>query len=84
MKLIVCESCEAEYKIKYDLNEMYYTMQYCTFCGAKLSDELEDEIEEWDEDEDECCVDNLHLLREHRDLHPINTTTTAVCTRVDS
>ena len=51
MKLIVCESCEAEYKIKHDLNERHYTMQYCTFCGAKLSDELEDEIEEWDEDE---------------------------------
>ena len=51
MKLIVCESCEAEYKIKHDLNEMYYTMQYCTFCGDKLSNELEDEIEEWDEDD---------------------------------
>ena len=51
MKLIVCESCEAVYKIKHDLNERYYTRQYCTFCGAKLSDDLEDEIEEWDEDE---------------------------------
>ena len=51
MKLIVCESCEAEYKIKHDLNEMYYTMQYCICCGEPLSEELEDEIEEWDEDD---------------------------------
>ena len=52
MKLIVCESCEAEYQIKHNLNESYYTAMYCTFCGAELSDELEDEIE-WDEDEDD-------------------------------
>jgi len=50
MKLIVCESCEAEYKIKHNLNERYYIIQYCTFCGDDLSDELEDEIE-WDEDD---------------------------------
>jgi len=52
MKLIVCESCEAEYRIKHNLNESYYTVMYCTFCGAELSDELEDEIE-WEEDEEE-------------------------------
>ena len=51
MKLIVCESCEAECQIKRNLNESYYTAQYCTFCGANLSDELEDDIE-WVEDDD--------------------------------
>tara|TARA_R100000995_G_C3407922_1_gene88007 strand:+ start:355 stop:510 length:156 start_codon:yes stop_codon:yes gene_type:complete len=51
MKLIVCESCEAEYQIKHNLNESYYMISYCTFCGADLSDELEDEIEWEDEDE---------------------------------
>tara|TARA_Y100000310_G_scaffold83085_1_gene79758 strand:- start:7566 stop:7718 length:153 start_codon:yes stop_codon:yes gene_type:complete len=49
MKIIVCDSCEAEYKIKHNMNEMYYIMQYCTFCGEDLSDELEDDIEEWNE-----------------------------------
>ena len=49
MKIIVCDSCEAEYKIKHNMNERYYIMQYCTFCGEDLSDELEDDIEEWNE-----------------------------------
>ena len=51
MKLIVCESCEAEYQIKHNLNETYYIVLHCTFCSADLSDELEDDME-WDEDED--------------------------------
>ena len=50
MKLIVCDSCEAEYQIKHNLNERYYVIQYCIFCGEILSDELEDEIE-WNEDD---------------------------------
>ena len=51
MKIIVCDSCEAEYKIKHNMNERYYIMQYCTFCGEDLSDELEDDIEEWNENQ---------------------------------
>jgi len=51
MKIIVCDSCEAEYKIKHNMNEMYYVMQYCTFCGEDLSDELEDDIEDWNENQ---------------------------------
>ena len=51
MKLIVCEFCDAEYQVKHNLNERYYVMQYCIFCGEPLSEELEDDIEEWDEDE---------------------------------
>ena len=50
MKLIVCESCEAEYKIKHKLNERYYIIEYCTFSGTELLEELEDEIE-WNEDD---------------------------------
>ena len=50
MKIIVCDSCEAEYQIKHNLDSRYYEMQYCTFCGAKLLEELEDEME-WDEDD---------------------------------
>ena len=41
-KLIVCESCEAEYKIYHDMNDLYYIVLHCTFCGANLSKELED------------------------------------------
>tara|TARA_R100001377_G_scaffold73488_1_gene49485 strand:+ start:740 stop:907 length:168 start_codon:yes stop_codon:yes gene_type:complete len=46
MKLIVCESCEAEFKISHNLNEMYYVVKHCTFCGVDLAeDELQDEVE---------------------------------------
>jgi len=51
-KLIVCESCEAEYKIYHDMNDLYYIVLHCTLCGADLSNELEDDME-WDEDEDQ-------------------------------
>ena len=51
MKLIVYESCDAEYKIQYNMNERYYVVLYCTFCGADLSEELEDEIVEWREED---------------------------------
>tara|TARA_B100001540_G_C15191417_1_gene366588 strand:+ start:284 stop:448 length:165 start_codon:yes stop_codon:yes gene_type:complete len=52
MKLIVCDSCEAEYQIKHNLDGRYYAIEYCTFCGARLSDELEDDIE-WEVDEND-------------------------------
>tara|TARA_R110001592_G_C12631003_1_gene699153 strand:- start:369 stop:536 length:168 start_codon:yes stop_codon:yes gene_type:complete len=55
MKLIVCEECEAEYKIFHNMNEMYYVMEYCTFCGTVLTqEELQDEVElEGYDEEDE-------------------------------
>ena len=51
MKLIVCESCEAEYKILHNIYERYYLVLHCTLCGADLSEELEDEIVEWGEED---------------------------------
>ena len=53
MKLIVCDKCEAEYKITHNMNERYYVMEYCTFCGEFLNDdELQDEIELVDYEEE--------------------------------
>jgi len=49
MKLIVCESCEAEFRIKHSLDDRYYKETYCPFCGEELQEELEDEIEDYDE-----------------------------------
>ena len=52
MKLIVCEECEAEFCVKHTLDEHYYFIKFCVFCGQSLAEELEDEIEdveEWDE-----------------------------------
>jgi hydrogenase maturation factor HypF (carbamoyltransferase family) len=56
MKLVVCEKCEAEYKIFHNMNDRFYVMEYCTFCGEPLTEEeLQDEVEleGYDEDEDE-------------------------------
>ena len=44
MKLIVCESCEAEFRIKHSLDENYYKERYCPFCGEEQ--EVVDELEE--------------------------------------
>ena len=51
MKLVVCESCEAEFSIKHSMDDDYYRVAYCTFCGVELIDGLDDEIEWEDEDE---------------------------------
>ena len=51
MKLVVCESCEAMFSIKHSMDDYYYRITYCTFCGVELLDELEDEIVWIDEDE---------------------------------
>ncbi len=51
MKLIVCVSCEAEFRLKHSMDENYYRVTHCPFCGESLEEEMEDEIE-WEEDED--------------------------------
>ena len=51
MKLVVCESCEAVFSIKHSMDDYYYRVTYCTFCGTELVAELEDEIE-WDEEDE--------------------------------
>ena len=51
MRLIVCESCEAEFKIRHSLDEGYYKISFCPFCGEDLDNELEDEIE-WEDEEE--------------------------------
>ena len=45
MKLIVCEKCEAEWKMLHNMSEHYYIVKYCTFCGEEFSDDMEDEVE---------------------------------------
>ena len=52
MKLIVCVSCEGEFTIKHSMDEHFYGMSYCPFCGETLDEELEDEVEEMDWDDE--------------------------------
>ena len=49
MKLIVCESCDAEFKIKHDLEKRIYIERYCPFCGEHIKEDMEEEIEDYDE-----------------------------------
>ncbi len=51
MKIIVCGSCEAEFQLKHSMDEAYYQVKLCPFCGAGLEEELVDDIE-WDDDAD--------------------------------
>ena len=51
MKLIVCEGCEAEFRIKHTMDEKMYRIMYCPFCCENIEEELKDEIE-WEDDND--------------------------------
>ena len=51
MKLFVCESCEAEFRLKHTMDDSYYKVSYSPFCGEHLHDELEDEVE-WEDEDD--------------------------------
>ncbi len=53
MKLIVCESCDAEFKIRHSMEKRLYIERYCPFCGEDLKEDLEEELEDYDEYEDE-------------------------------
>jgi len=53
MKLIVCESCDAEFRIKHDMSGRLYKVEFCPFCGEELNEELEDELDYDEEYEDE-------------------------------
>ena len=52
MKLVVCESCEAEFRIKHSMDERLYNLVYCPFCGEE-HENLDDDMDavHW-EDED--------------------------------
>lgn len=45
--VIQCNSCEADFTIKHDMDKEVYVIEYCPFCGDNLSNS------EQDEDEDE-------------------------------
>jgi len=51
---IACESCEAAFLLKYSMEERFYTIFYCPFCGEELSqdEKIEDDIEWLEEEED--------------------------------
>ena len=36
MKLIVCENCEAEFRTKHTMDDHYYSVKFCVFCGETV------------------------------------------------
>ena len=52
-KLVYCESCDAEFRIKHDMSGRLYKVEFCPFCGDELNEELEDELEDYEDYDDE-------------------------------
>jgi len=43
-----CVECDAVFKIKFDLDENYYVVTHCPFCGAEID---EDQHEDFDNED---------------------------------
>lgn len=48
-KQFQCGSCDADFKIKYSLDEAYYEVNFCPFCGFEIDDEEEDDSDDMNE-----------------------------------
>ena len=42
-KTIYCDSCDAEFKINHNMDDEYYQVKYCPFCGEELDEDNVDE-----------------------------------------
>lgn len=38
-----CDHCDAEFKIRHSLNESYYEVMFCPFCGGDITEEKEED-----------------------------------------
>jgi rRNA maturation endonuclease Nob1 len=48
-----CIECDAVFKIKHDLEENHYKVEFCPFCGSAIEEVDEEQYEDLDnEDED--------------------------------
>jgi len=48
-RIIFCESCEGECKVQHSMDNEHYPIVYCPFCGEKLDDEYQDDVEDYEE-----------------------------------
>ena len=47
-RIIICESCDAEFKISHSMVNRLYNIKHCPFCGDDLDEDNEDELEEYE------------------------------------
>ena len=40
-KTVLCDHCEASYSVQYDMDEQYFQLKYCPFCGDEQPEEDE-------------------------------------------
>jgi hypothetical protein len=38
-----CVQCDAIFKVTHNLEDSYYEVMFCPFCGAEIDDETEEE-----------------------------------------
>jgi hypothetical protein len=50
-KILVCESCEAEFIISHEMSDEHYQVKYCAFCSEEI--ELEDSLASEEDEDDE-------------------------------
>jgi len=51
-KTVLCDHCEASYSVQYDMDEQYFQLKYCPFCGDEQPEEdeynmIEDNDYDW-------------------------------------
>ena len=47
-KQITCYNCEANFKIKHTLDEAYYEVNFCPFCGGEIEDDEDEETDDYE------------------------------------
>ena len=48
MKKFVCDECDAEFSVHYDLDEDFYEVYFCPFCSAQIDNEVTEEEDKLD------------------------------------
>ena len=51
-KEILCDGCEAVFRIAHNMDEWSYGVKYCPFCSENIEEDNEDELFDEEEDED--------------------------------
>lgn len=35
-----CDNCTAEFKIRHQMDEVYFEVNFCPFCGAEITEDI--------------------------------------------